>query len=441
MRKKISDYRYVFIAACCIFFFNPFFVFAQEEVLKVSLDDAINMAVKESEDILIKDNEVSRSGSKVREERSEILPHVSGSAVWSKNYKYPDIPATALTKEYDFNTGLSLDQKLFTFGRIGSAISAAKRELEGSRYDKEDARHEVIYLVKTAYYNVCLAKKVYEITQESLERVKTNKAILEKRAAGGRASKYDNIKMAADLGSRMPMVSNARANLNSALQTLKRLIGMDAEREIDIVDDFPKEYSVVDRQTLTKELLLRQPLLKSLEKNVEATKDKVWEKRAEYFPEISVFSTWNHKGSGDSSDIGNDNLNDYGIAGLKVTVPIWEGGKRKEELSQARIDKSNAELNLKRATKNLRLELDSAIVRYNEYVQTLYCYDLSVRMATEAFKLSQDMFHSGQLSITDLNSAELLLTNEKINRATALFNINETLAKINKLIVAEDVNE
>jgi outer membrane protein TolC len=187
--------------------------------------------------------------------------------------------------------------------------------------------------------------------------------------------------------------------------------------------------------------LEKQPTLKALEKNIDAAQDTIWGKKAEYLPELSAFSTWNHKGSGNEYDIRSENLHDYGVVGLKVSMPIWEGGKRNEELQQAKIDKSNAELNLQKMTKDLQLELDAAVVVYNEFVETLHSYEDAVRLAEESFKLSQNMFQSGHISITDLNSAELLLTKEKINKETVLFNINETLAKIEKLTVSELIDE
>ena len=441
MIKRVLYYVYIGIMACFVSLVNPSAVFAGEGILKISLNEAISMAIKTNENIRIKDNEVARSNSQLREEKSELFPHVSGSAAWSRNYEYPDIPATALTKEYDFNVGASLDQKLFTFGRISSAISAARKQVEASRWNKETTNQEVVYITKVAYYNVYLAKRTLEIAQESYDRVQENKGILENRSASGRASKYDNIKMAADIASRIPMVSNARANLNSALETLKRVIGVDTSVNIDITDSFAMEYQTFDKENLIGELLERQPTLKALEKNIDAAQDTIWEKKAEYFPELSAFSTWNHKGSGNEYDIRSENLHDYGVVGLKVSMSIWEGGKRNEELQQAKIDKSNAELNLQKITKDLKLELDSAIVVYNEFVQTLHSYEDAVRLAEESFKLSQNMFQSGHISITDLNSAELLLTKEKINKETVLFNINETLAKIEKLTVSELINE
>lgn len=412
-----------------------------EDILKISLKSAIDRALKASEDVQISENEIARSTSEFREEKAEIFPHISGLAVWSNNYEYPDITATAAMKEYSLDTGITIDQKLFTFGRVSNAISAARNEIDVSRWEKEATKQEIIYITKFAYYNVCFTKQVFDIFQQSYERAQENKTILQGRSASGRVSKYDNIKIAADIASRLPSVNTARANLNSALQTLKTIIGVDSNAVIGITDNYISEYSILDKEVLLTNLHQNQPTLKALKKSVVATEDTIQEKRAEFFPEVSAFSTWNHKGLGDTYKVGSENLDGYGVAGLKVSLPIWEGGERQEELQQAMIDKDNARLNLKKTTENFLLVLENAIAEYHEFIKTLDANTEAVQLAQEAFKMSQDFFCSGQISVTDLNDAELLLTREKLNKEKTLFNINATLAKIEKLAVTEAISE
>ena len=412
-----------------------------EDILQVSLKSAIDRALKASEDLQISDNEIARSNSEFREERAEIFPHISGLATWSNNYEYPDIAATAATKEYSLDAGITIDQKLFTFGRIFNAISAARNEIDVSRWEKEAVTREIIYVTKLAYYKVCLTKQVFDIFQQSYERAQENKTILQGRSAGGRVSKYDNIKIAADIASRLPSVNTARANLNSALQTLKTAIGVDSKTIINITDSYISEYSILDKEALLTNLYQNQPTLKARKKSVAAAEDTIQEKRAEFFPEVSAFSTWNHKGLGDTYEVGSENLDGYGVAGLKVSLPIWEGGERKEELQQAMIGKDNARLRLKKTTENFLLVLENAITEYHEFIKTLDVNIEAVRLAQEAFKMSQDFFRTGRISVTDLNDAELLLTREKLNKEKTLFNINATLAKIEKLAATEAIGE
>jgi outer membrane protein TolC len=83
------------------------------------------------------------------------------------------------------------------------------------------------------------------------------------------------------------------------------------------------------------------------------------------------------------------------------------------------------------------LELKKAHLEYEQYKNNFKANIDAVNLAEESFKQTQAMFASGQLSLTDLNDAELLLTNQRLNKETTLFNINITLAKIEKLVVGQ----
>ena len=442
MLKKVLRYSYIAIIVCFMVLENLSVVLAaDEEVLSITLKNAIIMAIKASEDVQTKDNEIARSNSQMRGEKSELFPHVSTSASWSQNYEYPDISATALANEYDFNAGITLEQKLFTFGRISSSILATREKIKVNQWNKKASEQEIIYITKFAYYNVYLKKQTLKIAQASYERAQKNKDILEQRSARGRASKYDNIKIAADIASRSPSINSARASLNSAVQTLKRIIGVNLKKDIDITDNLAKDYHALNIEQLTDGLNDNQPVLKALEQSIAATEFTIREKKAEYFPEISAFSTWNRKGSSAEPDLQREDSFDYGVVGLKINLPIWSGGKRKEDLKQARIDKKNKELSLEKTSRDLSLKLDIAVGEYNEFIKTLTANEEAVRLAEETFKLSQDLFRSGQISITDLNDAELLLSRGKLSKENTLFNINATLAQIEKLAVTEVASE
>ena len=189
MIKKISRYSCIGVIACFMSLVNLSIVLAEEEVLRISLKDAITMAIKASEDIQIQDNEVARSNFQMQAEKSELFPHVYVSSNWSRNFEYPNIPATAAKKEYDFNTGVTLEQKLLTFGRVFFPILAAREKIKVNQWNREASEQEIIYITKLAYYDVYFAKRILKIAQASYELSQENKDILDQRSAQGRVSK------------------------------------------------------------------------------------------------------------------------------------------------------------------------------------------------------------------------------------------------------------
>ncbi len=414
---------------------------ADGKPLRLTVDEAVRMAFEASEDLKMQDNEIARSRAKYVEERADMLPQINGTGTWSNQFEHPDISATAGLKEYSLDAGLSVNQTLFTFGKLSAAVASAGKAVEVSRFNKEVTRQEVIYNAKLAYYSACLTKQTFEIAQESHQNAVQNKEILHDRSAGGRVSKHDNIKISADIAARLPVVNNARAEYHSALETLKVAIGLESPQEIELAQGFDADFPELERESLALALYNNQPVIKALAKAIEVNKDIVISKRAEYLPEIAAFATWNHKGYGDDYDVGQDNLYDYGVAGVKIDVPIWTGGETHAELQQARIDKRNAELDYQKGKETYLLELDKSLAEYREYVKTLAAHEEAVRWARESFDYSQELFRSGRISITDLNDAEWQLTNEKMNRVMTLFNLHKTLAKIERLTLTENNHE
>ncbi|MDD5069469.1 MAG: TolC family protein [Candidatus Omnitrophica bacterium] len=439
-RKKTKTITFLLTLAVSFCFEAVFSQEAIEGKLSLDLEKTIEMTIDASEDLQIQDNEIKRGRSKYKEERSDMFPQVNAFLSWGYNYEYPDITATALMKDYDLNSGVTLNQKIYSFGKIAYAVSAAKKAITTSTYNRQSLLQEVIYSARIAYFSAYLAKRSLEIVQESYNNAQLNKAILEKRAFSGRVSKHDNIKISADIAARMPIVNNARAVYLSAIETLSVAVGADRNQPIELTQGFSENYPSFVREEMLLSLRQKQPAIKALAKTIKEKEDLLRSKKAGYFPEVSAFASWNHLGSGDGLSRGRDAMEDYGIVGAIINVPIFTGKKTQAEVAQALIDKDNAVLEHQKGLKAYALELDKAMDEYNEYRNTLEANKTAVTLAEQAFDLSQNLFKAGQISVTDLNDAELQLTNQRLNKESTLFNLEVTLARIERLTLEGNNN-
>jgi outer membrane protein TolC len=404
--------------------------------LRVGIDEAVSLALRKSEDFQIAANEIDKMRYRYKEAKSAIYPHLEGEISWAHHAEYPPA-AYPTTKDYSLDAGVTINQVLWAFGRISSALRLADKYIAISRLTKDSAQQEIAYTAKVSYYSSLLAERSLSIVQESYENARRNKQLLEKRATSGRSSKRDNIKMAADIASRAPRVNTAQAAFVSAMRTFKTIIGVGEEVPVKLTDAFSTLHDQLDQEEMKGLMHENEPTLKALRKQIDADEDIIKLKRANFLPTIAAFATWNYKGIGDTYEVRRDNLDHYAVAGLKVTVPIWMGGETGAQLRQVMIDKENDILRLSKATKEFVLELDNAISEYHAYVNTLQANNEAVRLARESFKMTRDLFETGQVSITDLNDAELLLTNETLARELTLYNLDVALAKIERLTVRE----
>ncbi|MCD4781762.1 MAG: TolC family protein [Candidatus Omnitrophica bacterium] len=413
------------------FFICPDPAAADQARLKVDLSQAIEQALKTSEDLRIKTNDIQKRDAQYREVKSEIYPQIDHNVSWSSNFEYPT--SAMLTDDYGISSQTTFSQLLWAFGKVSAAIDAANKYIAISHFDQEAAQRDVIYTAKVSYYAALLAQKNYNILEQSYLNSKQNKEIMTNRSATGRMSKRDNIKIASDIATRKPKVNDARTSLESSLKILKRVMGLVPDKQIRLVQDFADSYRPLKFEDLYQKMITNEPTLKALEQNVALRSDLLKVKKAGFYPELSMFANWTYQGSDGQADISGDLIDPYGVVGVKVSIPIWEGGKKAHQLFQARIDKSTAQISYEKSKKDFILELDNTMSEYNQYLNTLKANNASVELAEESFKLSQDLLESGQVSLTDLNDTELILTNEKLSRQLTLYNINLALAKIEKL--------
>ncbi len=410
---------------------------AAKEAVKIDLSTAIEKALESSEDLLISRNSVEKSRADYKKEKSALYPQITGTGKVTHNFEYPG--AAQGTQDYFSDVGVSLDQLLWSFGKVRAAINAQDKYMDVARFNEEAMRQAVIYNAKVSYFSVKLADHSYDILLKSLHNAEDNKRILEDRSASGRVSRRDFLKASADVAARQPLVNDAEKTRHTAYQEFKVMIGMESSADVLLSDEFEREYQAIDGAAMLEAMNVNEPALKALSKEVELREDLVHAKKASFLPEVSSFATWNHKGDDQDPDPYGPNMDDYGSVGVKVSVPIWTGGFLKGDLQAARIQKRDSELGLRKAQEQFGLALDQAIASYHDLIKTLGANNEAVRLAEESFHLTQDFFKTGSATLTDLNDAELQLTQQRLNRERTIYNICVMLARIEQLTLRKDL--
>jgi len=437
MRKRIK----FFITLVITVIFIPNIVslgYAEDDaILKINLNEAVRRALITSEEIKIKEQEVSKALGVYKETRSSMLPQITAQSTWTNNIEYPAKVAGSYS-DYQLNSGISATQVIWSFGKIIHAVNSANKAVEASRFNSETSKQDVIYTTKLSYFSSLLAQNALSITEKSYKNALENQKLLGERSYGGRSPKYEIIRMNAEVAARVPNVNEARTQFDAATETLRKIIDVSLGSKIALVGNFKEEYNDFDYETLVAAMYEYEPSLKSFDKTIESAEEEVKSKYSAFFPTVSAFGGWSYLGgSNENQFFSNKEIKQYSLAGIQVSIPIWEGGAKQAQLSQSKADKEIAVLKRRQLNKDLLLELKKASLEYKQYKDNLKANIDAVNLAEESFKQTQEMFAAGQVTLTDVNDAELLLTNQRLNKEMTLFSINVTLARIEKLITGE----
>lgn len=396
----------------------------------LDIKKTIDLSLKTAEDLQIQKNQTSYTNEIYKEARAEILPQISADVNYTNNTTFPE---SAQMFDYQASAGASVNQLLWAFGRASSAIAAAKTAISADRYKESLTVNDLVYNAKYAYYTAVFAKANHKLALDSYNNLLKNKSILEERAMHGRVTKKDNIRMAADVAARKPYLNNAKSGLLNAKNTLKTLTETNNQDNIILTENFPTNYPEVDYNELKKLLLENEPSLKAAEEQINLQESLLKQYKARRLPSIYAFASHSYKADKNDTAVDMSDLEEHQMIGIKAEIPVWEGGRIRVKINQAEIDLNNAKLSYSQLKKNLLLELQNAVSDYNQYIETLKSNEDAVVSAKESFELSQESFASGQMSVIDLNDEEFKLSSQKLGKQETLFNINITLAKIEKL--------
>ncbi|MFQ5536259.1 MAG: TolC family protein [Gemmatimonadota bacterium] len=89
---------------------------------------------------------------------------------------------------------LNMVQPLYTFGKIGSRVTAAQQNIEASRAELERTRAEVLLGVRQLYWGVVLSRELDEVSRSVRNRVDEAEETLQKQYDEGTATQNDMFK-------------------------------------------------------------------------------------------------------------------------------------------------------------------------------------------------------------------------------------------------------
>ncbi len=403
------------------------------EPLCINIDQAIEMALKSSESYSIKDFLVQKARSTYKAGVSNLLPHISASSTWTKNVNYPE---DAL-QDYEMNAGLTVTQVVYAFGRLTSAINAAERNIAVSLLEKDAVKQDIIYLTKTIFYGALAAQDTLMVLQASLRHAEMNKASFEDRFNMGRPSKYDLIKISADIAARVPSVKEAEAYFQARVADLKTLLGVSHLTGIVLEGDLISSSMDLDKSVLMRDFEENEPVLKALEKSVDLAEEIVKAKKAQFYPQIDAFTSLSTSGTSDKVYLGRAATSEYALFGFKLSVPVWNGGLTQAELKQSRLDRDMARLNVARVRKGLSADLVKAVDHYKAFLTVFEANNDSVRLSEDAYKMVEGLFLTGQSGVAQVNDAELLWTSQRLSKIETAYQLRMFVAEIEKISVRE----
>ena len=413
---------------------------------KITLDEAIEIALSESNSIKIAEMTIEKTGYAKKGAYSALYPNISANGSYQRTLKKQVMAMEMAGQAMEIEVGMS--------NNVSAGITAAMplinaqlwQSLKLSALDVElaieqarSSRISMVSQVKQAFYSVLLAKEAYNVYKDVYDNAQKNFEDVEKKYKVGKASEFEYLRAKVNVNNAEPEVFSAENTVTLAIWQLKAIMGIDLATELDVegsLSDYSNELvASLTNDTISFEnntnLLQLKLQDEMLNRTIKMTK-------FQYIPTLSAQFSYNYMALGNTFDM---NWNPYSMVALSLNIPIFDGFLKRNNIRQyqktqdiLRLNIEDVERNLNIAMENYRNEMNTSVKRYTAAETTL-------EMAQKSYDISQKMYEVGKATLVELNDAQLALTQARLTMSQAIFQYMTNKASIEELMGVEYVKE
>jgi outer membrane protein TolC len=298
---------------------------------------------------------------------------------------------------------------------------------------------DIISRTKIAYGNYIYYLKNYEISELSLKRLQSLLEINRARYEKGLVSSIDILEIEAQEAQREKALLSAEAQLKKAEDDLKLVTNLVDEPElwnakIEIIDKpnfFPKED--LDLLKSLENAFNFRPDYQAAKVDLENRDIKIKVTKNALFPTLDLMGSLGLNGLGkDYQEAFSKTTFDYPDWSLGVSFSLPWGGAERAKYDQAKLEKTQALLSLKKLEQDIILEVRDKVREANIQYRQVEVSKISKDKETENYNAQKERYAAGQVSTHDMLDYHDKLSQAELDYIEALIDYNITLINLDK---------
>ncbi len=428
-----------------------------------SIDRAVSIALRNNRELRVAELDLATAEKQVGEAFGGLFPEIDATASYTRNLTIPEafLPAiifdpnaspdevipVSFGAENQWRAGITVEQPLFD-ATVFLGVSTAGSFRDFNREVLRGAVQQVATNVRIAYLNVLLAEERMRVTDNSVNRVVHT--LDEARALNrvGLLGDYDVLRLEVELANIRPDLRRSTDALSEARRALgiqmgfPDLIEVAAEGMLSAVSPLdPSANSEANRSLLRftgvdmneatdpEALVALAAVSRSdvrqlaLRKALEEVRVKV--DRTDLFPTINAFFNYTVTAQENGGlDFFGENSRQRSTAtavGLRISVPVFSGGRRWNRIAQRRIGVRQFEAQLADARIRAASDVRTRADQVTESLARAEGQRSAVGEATRGFEIASSLYREGTGSRLDVIDAELALRRSELNYAQAVY--------------------
>jgi outer membrane protein len=328
-------------------------VAALAETHPLTLRQAVEIALKESPDLVLARLDEQKAQAGIRIAKDPFVPKVYAGSGDAATWGYPSSIEGSAPAIVQLKTDMSLFNRPKSYD-----LARAKETARGAAIGVQSKNDEVAFQTASLFLDVlqmARSAQSLRLEVESLERVSEATKL---RVEEGRELSLENKRVAVDLARARQRSEGLAGDLDYGQASLAVVLGYPAGDRIQTVDDDSKPPAIPENESAARELALQNSHeIQRLESDLKAKGFEVHEYRSARLPMVDLVAQYALFDLSIYKSLFPHIERNNGQLGVAVTIPLLGGSAVKGQLTRAETD--ILELRTQMNQTRSRIELDT----------------------------------------------------------------------------------
>ena len=445
----------------------PLVASAQTDTLRLTLDECIVMARRQSIDAAVALGELRSAYWQWRSYRADLLPEVSLSGTapsWNKrysSYQQADGSLSFVRNDYlGLDGAVNITQKLWPTGGTLSVESSLdylhqsgssgsqnqfmslpiavtlsqplfgvnhlkwNRRIEPLRYREAQARfltetEQVAMQAISLYFGLLLAGEQVNIARQNLQTAEKLYEVAQAKRHMGTISENDVLQLRLDVLTARSDLTNSESTRQARQFALRSFLDVEADIEPVVPEDVPQVR--LDYDNVLSHALRNNALATTMRRRQMEADYAVASARANR-QSINLYAQLGYTGTGENMSSAYRHLLGNEVVQVGITVPLLDWGKRRGQRRMAESNRDIIQDQLRQQSQNFRQDIFILTEQFNNQAEQLRIACEADTIARRRYHTNVETFKIGSISTLELSSAQTAKDQARIGRIQQLFN-------------------
>ncbi len=421
-------------------------MFAQQK-LSLTVDQAVQTGLENSKALKSSQFKVVAAEAKTTEAGAAGLPSLKLNAAYTRlsdvpassipNFINPSLPPIVLSQTVlnNYTLRATVQQPLFTGNKISSAEDIAEYSYEASKEDFKKDKSDLIYNIKSAYWNLFRANEFKKMVDDNVGQIKSHVTDADNLMKQGLLTNNDLLKVQVQLSDALVRQIDAKNNVTLSMIGLNNTLGLSLATEIEILSQLQTgNANSIDINTLVKKAVENRPEILGMNARLKMSESNLTIARSGWYPQIFLVGNYSYLRPNQRIFPTKDEFKGTWDVSVSLSYDLWNWNTSGSQSTQAEAQLSQTEQALSQMKDGILLEVTQSYLTLNQTNERAAVARKGVEQAEENYRVTNERYKKGLNVNSDLLDAEVALLQAKLNYTQSLIDFELSNARLARSI-------